>query len=53
MNTEKWAAWLDGQKEEAVEFEVPVFGISDIAALGAAALGVDLSELVNVERMGD
>ena len=52
METETWIAWLNGKKEDAVEFEVPIVGTFDVAEAGANALGVDLSGEVNVEWKG-
>lgn len=48
VETETWMAWLDGHKDDAVTFEVPVDGMADVAQLGADALGVDVSSLLNV-----
>lgn len=48
---EIWQAWLDGKKDEAEMFRVPVGGVHDVAALGADALGVDVSEALNVARV--
>lgn len=48
---EVWQAWEDGARDEAVEFLVPEHGGVDVAALGAAALGVDVSESLNVARI--
>ena len=48
--TETWEAWLDGKRDEAVEFQVPVGGTFDVAAAGAQALGVEVSEELNVAR---
>ena len=48
---ETWRAWLDGAKDSAVEFFVPRAGFADVAALGAQALGVDVSAALNVERV--
>lgn len=47
---ERWFAWLDGRVHAHVSFYVPVGSTVDIAQAGADALGVDLSESVNVER---
>jgi hypothetical protein len=47
---EVWKAWKDGDSE-AVEFLVPVGKMVDVAALGADALGVDLSPSINVKRV--
>lgn len=47
---EVWYAWEDGD-DEKVEFLVPLDGAAhDVAELGASALGVDVSEALNVER---
>ena len=48
--TETWIAWLDGKRDEAVEFQAPIAGTYDVASAGAAALGIDVSESLNVER---
>jgi hypothetical protein len=48
--TETWLAWIDGNKYDAVEFEAPVGGAFDVAEAGASALGVEVSEALNVER---
>lgn len=50
IDTETWIAWIDGRRDDAVEFEVPVEGDVDIADAGASALGVDLCEEINVSR---
>jgi hypothetical protein len=50
IETETWIAWLDGKRDEAVTFEVPLGGTFDVAEAGAAALGVDVSENLNVQR---
>lgn len=48
---EIWHAWEDGAEGDKVEFLVPLDGAAhDVAALGASALGVDVSETLNVER---
>lgn len=47
---EVWVAWEDGQRSDAVEFLVPVGKAVDVGALGADALGVDLSPFVNVKK---
>ena len=47
---EVWRAWEDGEKDDAVEFLVPLDGKThDVADIGADALGVDVSERLNVE----
>ena len=48
---EAWTAWVDGDKIGAVEFFAPVGGTFDIAEAGAAALGVEVSEQLNVSRV--
>lgn len=49
--TETWLAWIDGQKDEAVEFTVPLNGRTfDVAEAGAKALGIDVCEELNVAR---
>lgn len=40
-----------GQKDEAEMFRVPVGGVHDVSALGADALGVNVSEALNVARV--
>lgn len=49
--TEEWEAWGDGARDDAVRFIVPAGGVVDIAEAGAAALGVDVSERLNVARV--
>lgn len=49
--TETWEAWLDGKRDEAVQFEAPVGGTFDIAEAGAAALGIAVCEELNVARV--
>lgn len=49
--SEVWQAWLDGQKDDAERFFVPLGGTADVAELGAQALGVDVSESLNVARI--
>ena len=48
---EAWEAWEDGARDDAVRFIVPAGGVVDIAEAGAAALGVDVSERLNVARV--
>ena len=48
---EAWDAWEDGARDDAVRFIVPAGGGVDIAEAGAAALGVDVSEQLNVARV--
>ncbi len=49
---EVWRAWEDGEKGDAVEFLVPLDGNPhDVADIGARALGVDVSERLNVEAV--
>ena len=50
IKTETWIAWLDGRRDEAVTFEVQLAGAFDVAEAGATALGVDVSENLNVQR---
>ncbi len=49
--SEVWEAWVDGEKENAVQFLVPEGSFFDVAQKGADELGVDLSESVNVQRV--
>lgn len=49
--SEVWKAWVDGKRDEAVEFLVPEGATFDVAAAGADALGVDVSESLNVQRV--
>ena len=49
--TETWEAWVDGKRDEAVQFEAPVGGACDIAEAGAAALGIEVCEELNVARV--
>lgn len=48
---EVWEAWEDGKRDEAERFLVPLGGTFDVAEAGAAALGVDVSESLNVARV--
>lgn len=48
---EVWQAWEDGHKDDAVRFLVPQSGTHDVAEAGANALGVEVSESLNVARM--
>ena len=45
---EVWRAWLDGA-DEKVQFNV--YPGEDVVEAGASALGVRVSEAVNVERV--
>lgn len=49
--TETWEAWLDGKRDAAVTFEVPLGGTYDVVGAGADALGIDVSEDLNVQRV--
>jgi hypothetical protein len=51
---ETWIAWMDGHKDDAVEFDVPYESPHqfDVAQAGADALGVDVCEELNVQRKG-
>ena len=49
--TETWEAWLNGKRDEAVQFEAPIGGTFDIAEAGAAALGIEVCEELNVARV--
>ena len=51
VEVQAWEAWIDGHRDEAVEFHAPVAGTFDIAAAGALALGVDVCEELNVQRI--
>ena len=48
---EIWEAWIDGDRDNAERFSVPAGGMVDIAEAGAAALGVEVSESLNVVRV--
>ena len=48
--TETWETWLDGHRDDAVRFEVPLEGLFDVAEAGASALGIDVCEELNVAR---
>jgi hypothetical protein len=49
---ETWQAWLDGGKPNAVSFNVPADAITfDVAQAGADALGIDVCDALNVERI--
>jgi len=50
VQVEAWKAWVDGSNVE-VEFFAPVDGNFDIAEAGARALGIEVSEELNVERV--
>ena len=50
-DVEAWEAWEDGARDDAVRFIIPAGGVVDIAEAGAAALGVDVSERLNVARV--
>ena len=50
QQTEKWVAWTDEDPERRVEFEVPLGSTYDVSDAGATALGIELSESVNVAR---
>jgi hypothetical protein len=47
---EKWRAWLDGDRDSAVDFFAPLGGTFDIAEAAAKALGVEVSDSLNTER---
>jgi hypothetical protein len=49
VEVEAWEAWEDGG--ERVKFFAAMGGTLDIAQAGAAALGVDVTEALNVERV--
>jgi hypothetical protein len=51
VEVEAWEAWIDGQRSSAVEFHAPVGGTFDIAEAGAAALGIEVCEELNVQRV--
>ena len=49
---EVWEAWEDGARDDAARFLVPVQPATvDVAELGASALGVEVSERLNVARV--
>lgn len=49
---ETWQAWIDGGKAEAVLFTIPADAITfDVAQAGADALGIDVCDALNVERI--
>lgn len=48
---EVWEAWEDGKRDEAERFLVPLGGTFDVAQAGADALGVEVSEALNVARV--
>ena len=50
VEVEEWIAWVDENREEVASFHAPVGGTCDIASMGADALGVDVSETLNVTR---
>ena len=49
--TETWEAWIDGKRDESVTFEAPVDGTFDVAEAGAIALGIEVCEELNVQRV--
>ena len=51
VEVETWEAWVDGQRDAAVEFHAPVGETFDIAEAGAAALGIEVCEELNVRRV--
>lgn len=51
VEVEEWVAWEDGRKDDAVSFFAAAAGTLDIAEAGARALGVDVSESLNVSRV--
>ena len=51
VEAEKWEAWLDGQRSCSVNFYAPVGGTFDIAQAGAEALGVEVCEELNTQRV--
>ena len=51
VETETWEAWLDGKREESVQFEAPLAGDFDVAEAGASALGIEVCEELNVKRV--
>ena len=50
VETESWEAWLDGKREDAAAFTLPVGGVHNVVEAGAAALGVEVTEALNVAR---
>lgn len=48
---EVWQAWIDGNKDNAECFFVPVAGTHDVAELAASALGCDVGVDLNMERV--
>lgn len=48
---EVWEAWKDEKRDDAERFLVPVGGTFDVAEAGAQALGVEVSEILNVARV--
>lgn len=47
---ELWIAWMGGHRGDGVEFTIPIGAECDVAAAGAAALGVDVCDELNVAR---
>lgn len=47
---EAWEAWEDGKRGEAADFFVPFGRSFDVAEAGANALGVEVSESLNVRK---
>lgn len=48
---EQWEAWEDGRRDEAVRYWVACLG-GDPVTTGADMLGVEVSDALNVERVG-
>ena len=42
---------MDGKRSKAVKFNIPVGGTIDVAEAGANALGIEVCEELNVERV--
>lgn len=51
LGFERWLAWADGRQDDAVEFLVPIGGTFDVAEAGANALGIDVSDVLNVKKI--
>jgi hypothetical protein len=48
---EEWLTWLDGDQENAIVFQVPVYPAVNIVEEAAKVLGVEVCAEINVERI--
>ena len=49
-DTEIWEAWLEGDRENGVVFEVACSDKFDIVEIAALTMGIDVCESINVRR---